>query len=147
MRVFEANADRIALASNSEDLFDMYAAETGIAQIGGAKPDVDMYRQMEVCGLARFFVAEIDSKLIGFCVCIISEHPHYSKTVATIDAIYVLPEHRSSMAGARLIATAKRKALELGASLVFLSARHGSALHKQLERSRTAKPVQHIFAI
>ena len=148
MRAHETTTDGIASAPNAGALFDAYARETGVERIGGANPNLGMYRAMEKAGVSRLFsVDDDDGRLVGICVLIVAEHPHYSELVATIDTIYCLPEARSRGAGARLMIAAKRKAQELGARIVLISARDGSELHRQLEFSRSATPVQHIYEI
>ena len=146
MRVRETTVDNIARSPHASSLFREYAEESGIDEMGRANPNLDSYRLLEQSGYSHLFAAE-EGRLVGFCVLLIGEHPHYSEVIATIDTIFCSKEYRDSKAGSMLLIAAKRKARELGARIVLISARHGTSLHKQLAASRAAVPVQHLFEI
>jgi hypothetical protein len=67
--------------------------ETGV--IKNISIDVDQYKAAEKTGYVRVYTARVDDKLVGYCMMLISKHPHYSNTLcATQDTLYMAPEYR-----------------------------------------------------
>ena len=57
--------------------------------------DVDPYVYLSSDNVKTFAMRDED-EIVGYCLCFIQEHHHYSKTVAYLDVVYVQPEYRGT---------------------------------------------------
>jgi GNAT superfamily N-acetyltransferase len=66
--------------------------------------DWDAYAAFEAAGRLRTFTVRIDGQLVGYCLFILSHHPHYKSSLyAMQDVLFLAPEHRGAHIGAQLI--------------------------------------------
>lgn len=84
-------------------------------------PQWNRYALLAQAGVMRVYTARIDGRLVGYSVHIVNPSMHYSVLTASEDILFVLPEHRGTLIGLRLIAFADD---ELQAEGVVLSMRH-----------------------
>lgn len=94
------------------------------------KPDRGFYRRAVDSGLAMMLGVFVDDALVGAAVVLVSEHPHYSKKLAVVESLYVLPDARIRGAGSAILEAIKDEARKAGAEGVLVSAPTGSRLEK-----------------
>lgn len=98
-------------------------------------PDVEMYGRLFSLGLLFAVSARVDGEIVGYCTVCVTPHAHNPAVlVASNDALFVHPDHRSGTVGARLIRFAEDCALERGASRFLWHCRAGTPLAATLER-------------
>lgn len=73
-------------------------------------------------------------KLIGFASLLVTVYPHYTRKVATLESLYVLPEYRSTGAGTELMQTVERYAKKDGCAGIMYSAPAGGRLAALLKK-------------
>lgn len=122
-----------------------YAAESQVKGLPAATSDMTAYAQLEAAGLLHAFAATVDGELVGFLALLIGPHPRYRVALATLETLFVSPEHRSSGAGLKLLAMAESKARELGAPGLLASAPVGGALAEVLPRRGYAETNRTFF--
>ncbi len=85
-------------------------------------PDWDAYSDLEKVGCLKIFTAREEDKLIGYFVVIVRNHIHYKDHLfAANDIIYVSPEYRKGMVGAKLIKFAEKCLKEDGVSVLIIN--------------------------
>lgn len=90
-------------------------------------PDFDQYHFLDSCGQLRIFTARVDGELIGYAIYLLAPALHYSKSLqAKQDVLFLLPEHRKSFTGMRLIAYADESLRKDGVQVVY---HHVKAAH------------------
>jgi GNAT superfamily N-acetyltransferase len=124
----------LELAPNLAELLAEYAAETAIAELGTASPDVETYRRLAAAGVIHPIGAFDGDTLAGFVLPVVGVLPHYAGLNAQIESFFVSRRYRSSSVGARLLVEAEHLAARLGAQGVTLSAPVGGILDRTLER-------------
>lgn len=91
------------LAEENSGLISAYAAESAIAGMPEPRGVLPMYQLLEQTGAARIFGAYRNGLLIGFAVALQQTLPHYGTKTTITESLFVLPEHRKTGAGAKLI--------------------------------------------
>lgn len=114
----------------------LYAAESALLEMPPTNPQFDYYKQMEAAELLFSFGAYREGELIGFLLMTVAFIPHYGERIAGTESFYVLPEHRKSGAGLRLLKRAEASAKFIGARGFYVSAPAGG----KLDRVMTAMP-------
>lgn len=103
------------------------------------KPDLTRYQRADEEGRFIGLVAECSChhgpEVIGYSANFLGQNLHYSDVrFAQNDVLYVMPEHRRSTAGARLMAETIRLAKSKGAQLMLWHAKENTALNALLPR-------------
>ena len=112
-----------------DEIVSGYAREC--ANLGlETKPDHVFYRRAVDSGLALLLGVFTTDALVGVAVVLVSEHPHYSKKLAVVESLYVLPDARIRGAGSAILEAIKDEARKAGAEGVLVSAPTGSRLEK-----------------
>ena len=124
-------------------LADAYASESGNAALGEANPKQKLYDALEALGLLRCVALMDGDGIVGLLVLVLQDHPHYSKPIAHVDAIFLDKDRRRGAAGLRLVRLAIEIAREEGAVGCYFSAPDGSRLERLYER--LFKPTDRIF--
>jgi len=90
-------------------------------------PDWEAYEALEDSNQLRIFTVRDEEKLVGYFVLIVSKSLHYvDHLYAVNDIIYVHPEYRKGMLGAKLMKFAEKCLKEDGVSLIMVNTK----LHK-----------------
>ena len=116
-------------------LADEYAAESGRAITEGHNPQIEFYRQAEAAGNMLFAGAWLGDELVGILVLHISVVPHFGKTIASTESLFVASHARESGAGSALLEQAEGIARDAGAVGLVVSAPVGGRLSRILPRS------------
>lgn len=67
-------------------------------------PDVESYAAIERAGGMRCYTARLNGDLIGYCALFVKHNLHYRDSLQALqDVLFILPEHRGSRAGFKLI--------------------------------------------
>lgn len=67
-------------------------------------PDYGRYRTAQRLNKLRIFTARVGGRLVGYAIFFLDHHHHYKESFqAQQDILFVLPDYRGSMVGARLI--------------------------------------------
>jgi GNAT superfamily N-acetyltransferase len=120
---------------NTESLLSAYADECAIAGMPMPKPDFDLYAQMEKVGAYHAFaVLNDDFKMVGFAGLLISQNPHYSALIGTVESLFIAKEQRSGGLGLEMIRALKKFADDKGAVGLFSSAPSNSTLESVYDR-------------
>ncbi len=77
-------------------LAERHFEETARFKVGGCRPDLSVYAQLESAGALRTYtIREIGgSAAIGYCLMIVRRHHHTNQIRAFEDLLYVIPERR-----------------------------------------------------
>ena len=111
-------------------LLNEYAAESSIGEMPPFNPNWDLYRHLEKAQCLYAMGAFLDDELVGFSSMLITQNPHYSVNIATVESLFVRDQYRASGLGLKLIYDMRRVAKERGAAVLFASAPG----HSQLAR-------------
>lgn len=123
----------ILQAPNAQELINGYAAECSLPEIGECCPQSDTYQMLEESGVLQAFgVYSAFGWMIGFAVVLVSILPHYSKRVASLESIYVDPEHRDHSVGKSLMLTVEQFADDMDCEAVLYSAPVGTRFDRYL---------------
>jgi GNAT superfamily N-acetyltransferase len=112
----------ILQAPNAQELINSYAMECSIPEIGHPSPQSDVYALLETSNVLRSFGVYKGEELIGFAAVLVSILPHYGQKVATLESIFVTPEHRAGHAGRCLMLAVEQCAQEQGCEAILYSA-------------------------
>jgi hypothetical protein len=105
---------RPLLEANNEEVQTIDAAELALHE--------DLYRATEKAGALHIYTLRVDGKLAGYSAYIAGPHLHFrDKIVATQDAFYVAPEHRTSTKPLALLRYAERMLTACGVAMVMQS--------------------------
>lgn len=115
-------------------LIEAYTAESGVAEMGAACPQWQVYEAMEQAGLLYPFRVKQGHDLIGFGVLLWATVPHFGKPFASIESFYIDEEHRAGGIGLRLLDALQNKAKSKGLNVIMATAPVGSALARVLPR-------------
>ena len=138
MEIREVSCDVIFNDSAFAKAAEEYASESGNPFIGSvANPNREGYRFIEDAGMWRCCAAYEADKLVGFVAVMALQHFHYGVLVASIETLWLSPEHRKGPAGLRLIREAKLIAKDMGAVALYASAPSASRLAVLLDRIAT----------
>jgi len=121
---------------DAKGLLAEYAAECSIPEIGETNPQREMYAHMESTGFMRCFGAFEGDDLVGFASILIYVLPHYGKTVASVESLFVQKSHRHGGSGVKLMQTIEKEAKEKGCTVVLYSAPTDSKLDSVLTERR-----------
>lgn len=100
------------------------------------RPRWDVYKQMQDCGGLFVLHASIGGTLVGYSANFVAQHLHYAGlTYAQNDVLFVLPEHRSTSVGIKLIRATEREAKDRGVQLMLWHAKQGTKLDALLSGS------------
>lgn len=90
-------------------------------------PNFDTYLAREDAGELQFVTLRADGALVGYWISIIAPGLHYKSTLtATMDILYVHPDHRGQAAGFLLADTVKADLIRRGVKVWWA----GSKMHK-----------------
>lgn len=132
-------------AGRLPELLAAYADESRIPELGEPCADFATYRQMEACG-AIHPIGAFAPELVGLATLLIYHLPHYAgRRVASLESFFVLPSARRTGAGLGLLRAARRRAKELGAKTLFISAPVDSRLAQLLNARRASRLTNHTF--
>lgn len=99
------------------------------------KPDVERYALLEAAGSLVSLVAYDGDRIVGYSVNFLTTNLHYSDlTYVHNDVLFVMPEHRKSSLGMRLIRATEDVARQRGARMVIWHAKEQTALAEILPR-------------
>lgn len=112
----------ILTAPNAQELIDAYSQECSIPAIGAAHPQPKIYDLLEQNGMLRAFGVYRGDDLIGFAAMLVSILPHYGRKVATLESIFVHPDHRVGHAGRLLMLAVEQCAEQEDCGAILYSA-------------------------
>jgi GNAT superfamily N-acetyltransferase len=130
--VRQITVDEFFSHPSSDALLKEYGEECALVGMPKPNPNIEVYKQLEQSGLFKLFGAFNGDDMDGFLVFLISQNPHYSAVIGTIESIFTTKEARKSGAGTRLINTAKNLGKEYGAVGLFISAPAAGVFSKVL---------------
>lgn len=106
-------------------LLHAHYAELAIYRDIPLDPDVEAYCRLEDQGLLRCYTARLGSQLIGYAVFLVGPNLHYrGSKQAKADVVYVIPAHRHSRVGFRLLTFADQALRDEGVQLVCHHVKH-----------------------
>lgn len=116
---FETIGD--ALRDGFEDLAALHWEEVALNKDTiPLVPDWDKYRYLERAGVLKSICARRAGKLIGYDVFFVQPAMHYSTSLwAVNDILYLDPEERRGLAGARLVRQSEKMLRDLGVQKVI----------------------------
>lgn len=106
-----------------QDLLRMHWAEIALNQDAiKLNPFVEQYEDAEKAGILRIFTARDGDDLVGYFALLVQPSLHYRDHLfANNDVIYLHPDYRKGMAGAKLIKFAVECLAQDGVSVVFIN--------------------------
>jgi GNAT superfamily N-acetyltransferase len=110
-----------------------YAAECSIPAIGPINPQRELYGKLEKSGALMCFGVFDGEELVGFCNVLVYVLPHYGKTVATVESLFVTESRRHLGAGKSLMGAIESYAGGMGCVGILYSAPAGGKLEQLLE--------------
>lgn len=132
-------------APNAQELFRAYSDECSIPEIGTPKPQAKTYEMLEASGALHTFGLYDDETLVGFAAVLISVLPHYGQKVATLESIFIAPDHRSKDAGKTLMLCVEQFADVQGCAAILYTAPAGSRLETLLSHSSDYRHTNTVF--
>lgn len=67
-------------------------------------PDYAYYRNAQRLGKLRIFTSRVGGRLVGYAIFFVNTHHHYKESLqAQQDILFVLPDYRGGLVGAKLI--------------------------------------------
>lgn len=122
-----------------------YSDECSIPEIGQAIPDPVVYESLEGAGVQACFGAySEDGDLVGLASVLTTVMPHYSKPVATVESLYVLPDFRN-LFGTLLMAQIEEYAREKGCAAILYSAPTGGRFERLLDCKKAYRRTNAVF--
>lgn len=83
-------------------------------------PDVENYAAIEQAGGMRCYTARLNGDLIGYCALFVKHNLHYRDSLQALqDVLFILPEHRGSRAGLKLIRFCEEQLRREGVQVVM----------------------------
>jgi hypothetical protein len=126
-------------------LIDEYCAEARrIDAYGDAAPTVERYKFLEKLGLVRLMVSEIDGRLEGFALGIVSPEMHHGKTVLFLDCFFVRKSARKGGDALRLF-DAMRQASHRDGMIGMLCGAPAGGKAERLFKAMGLRPEQTLF--
>lgn len=117
------------------DLLAAYGEESSIHELGQVDACFATYRQMEAVG-ALHIIGAFGPGLVGLASMLAYGLPHYAgRKACAMESFYVAPEARRGGTGIKLLRAAEALALELGSSVLMISAPLGGRLASVLPRT------------
>lgn len=109
-------------------------------------PDWDQYIKLEKAHGLKAFTARDNGKLVGYFVVTIARSMHYKDHLfATNDVIYLHPEYRKGLTGAKLIKHAESYLRDLGVSVILVNTKLHKPFSRLLEFLKF-KPVETVYS-
>lgn len=109
-------------------------------------PDWDQYKAMERAHMLKAFGARDNGKLVGYFVVTITRSMHYKDHLfANNDVIYLHPDYRKGLAGAKLVKFAEKKLKEMGVSVLMVNTKLHRPFSRLLEFLKF-KPVETVYS-
>jgi GNAT superfamily N-acetyltransferase len=133
--VRQSSVDEITSADNLPDLLEHYAQESSIDGLGSINPDWTTYKNLEQSGYYTPVAVFVGGVLAGFAGVIITQNPHYGKTIAVTESLFVDPQFRKHGVGNKLTQHVETLARDRGAAGLLISAPSGGRLEKLLPAS------------
>ena len=115
-------------------LVERYREECAKPPFAESAPDAEAYKAMESIGNYRLAWMKKDGKPIGFVGVLVCKVPHFSMVCASIESLYLAPEHRKGFNGLRLLKWAKTVAKQAGAVGITMTAVEGTRLEQLATR-------------
>jgi GNAT superfamily N-acetyltransferase len=128
----QSSIDEITSADNLPELLEHYAQESSIDGLGSINPDWSAYKHLEQAGYYIPVAVFVGGVLAGVAGVIITQNPHYGKTLAVTESLFVDPQYRKHGVGNKLIQHVETLARERGAAGLLISAPSGGRLQKLL---------------
>lgn len=92
------------LAEEIMPMLEAHFRENANKFYGQFDPDLKVYQQADAGGMLRIFTVSHRNKTVGYQIFVIAEHMHARDLItATMDILYIAPEHRHGMTGYRFI--------------------------------------------
>jgi GNAT superfamily N-acetyltransferase len=110
-----------------------YAAECSIPTIGPTNPQHELYGKLEKSGALKCFGAFEGDELVGFGNVLVYVLPHYGKTIATVESLFVAESHRHLSTGKSLMISIESYAHGTGCAGILYSAPAGGKLEQLLD--------------
>lgn len=150
IRNMEVDIRRISYADvlrapNAQELIDAYARECSIPEIGTPNPQSSMYSLLEASKMLHSFGVYRGEFLIGFAAVLVSILPHYGEKVATLESIFVAPEHRLGHAGRLLMLAVEQCAAAEGCAAVLYTAPAGSRFDQFLSQMDAYRQTNRVY--
>lgn len=111
-----------------------YAAEAAVAGLPDPQEKLELYQLMEGSGALQVYGAFLGDEPVGFVAVLAPVLPHYGRTIAVSESLFVAAAHRKTGAGLALIRTAERHARAVGSPGLLVSAPTGGRLATLLPR-------------
>lgn len=112
-----------------------YAQECGIQGLPEPAPRFETYRMLDTSTMFFGLGAYLDDKLIGFAAVLAPLMPHYGRSIATMESIFVTRAYRRKTgAGMALLREAQEIAREIGSPAIMISAPTESPLERVLPK-------------
>jgi GNAT superfamily N-acetyltransferase len=132
------------LAAHSELFTPHYNEVAKNKEVMVLNPDYEKYYALEKLGALLVIGVDYGEELVGYSLNFIHYNLHYSDLkVCQNDLLFLLPAHRESTAGLRLIKETEKRAVLHGCKLMLWHAKEGSPLDNILHRRKY--PVQDII--
>ena len=104
MITFQKESLGVFLSESMEMLKEHYKEIAEGQDVIEFDPDLDRYYEMEKRGILDVHTARDEGKLVGYSLWFTAPHLHYKKSLTShSDLLYVTPEYRKGMFGARFI--------------------------------------------
>lgn len=83
----------------------------------------------------RLFTARDDGRLVGYAIFFVSQNKHYMQSMQAVqDILFVHPDHRGGLAGARLIRFCDAQLRDVGCQVVYQHVKSAHNFGPLLER-------------
>ena len=132
-------------AKNSRELFDEYAAECAVPELGRINPQDALYEQMESSGMLQVFTVFERDTLIGCAIVLFYVVPHHGKKMATVESIFIDKAHRAGGIGQELMWTIEQEARARDCVAIGYSAPAGGQLERLLSARKTYRRTSSVF--
>ena len=135
---FKYNVDADVFLKDAKELLLINWDELGEHQDKMALiPDLSKYKLLQDLGaLYNIVVYNNKNEVVGYSVVIVQQNVHHTQTLfASVDVIYISPEHRSGTLGARMLIETENLARTSGASMLLHYAKpYAPMIIKPLEK-------------
>lgn len=122
-----------------------YAAECSIPAIGPTNPQHELYGKLEKSGALKCFGAFEGDELVGFGNVLVYVLPHYGKTIATAESLFVASSYRHLSTGKSLMSAIESYARGAGCVGILYSAPAGGKLEQLLNSKAEYQRTNTVF--
>lgn len=126
MELKEVSVGTIFESPEFGQIVEDYRNESGNPDLGEAVPSREFYERMASAGALRCVVAYDGSRIVGIVLVVATIYPHFGKTVASVESLWLDRSHRAGGSGLKLIRKAQEVARDMGAAGIYYGARVGS---------------------